>query len=137
MAVPASERGRSKFQVLLDTRRLTIHTLRITANKNVFWEEYNESIIFDINETAKNIHLDACLANSIRVTDTESCKQRLALQQQAILASIRLVNLIQICRTLFHLPARRVRYWGSLTLTARDELRKWRNGDRKRYREFL
>lgn len=137
MAVPTSKRGASKFQVLLDARTLTTHTLRITANKKVFTEEFNDSIINDINETAKNIFISASVANSIRVTDNASCVQRLELQQSAILESVRLVLLIQLARSLFHLPARRVRYWGGIAINARDALRTWHSGDKKRYKEFL
>jgi hypothetical protein len=137
MAVPTSERGESKFQVLLDARKLATHTLRITANKKVFTENFDDSLIKDINETAKNIFINASVANSIRVSDNISCMQRLELQQNAILESVRLILLIQLARSLFHLPARRVRYWGGIAIHARDTIKMWYIGDKKRYKEFL
>lgn len=138
MSVPQGERKESKLEVIVRARNLAKYVLVITKNPNVFSPEYNNGINNLIISTAIHIYLDCWKANNIFVRDNPALAgQRDALQQQAIDGCNSLLALIALAQELYHLKAKRVSYWGKLTLDCRSFISAWRNSDRKRYAALL
>lgn len=134
MSVPETQRGQAKLQVLVDARYLAKYTLQITANEKVFKPEYQRSLTDDIVKTAKDIFTMAWTANNIRVgDDIENWNERKRLQEMATRKCNDLLALIDLAKPVFHLSAKRVKYWGKLTIKVRQEIRNWKTGDSKRY----
>ena len=48
MSVPAGQRAKSKFEVLIKARELAKYTLDITKNEKVFKVEYQNSLTNDL-----------------------------------------------------------------------------------------
>lgn len=115
-------------------RQLVIHTIKICNNKNIFLPEYQNAMTDKIVEVATDIFVNAWGANNIRVdNDPERWRNRHNLQELSVNECNRLLGLIQIAKTLFHLKSKKVKYWGELTIKTRNYLQKWKESDVKRY----
>lgn len=134
MSVPENSRTKSKLEVCVKAHDLCCYTLQIAANKKIFTEEYQRSLTDRIVETAIGIHCDCWNANNIYVRDAEDYQERKRLQEEAARKCNILLSLMDIAKPLFHLTAKRVYYWGKLTIEARNLIRAWRDSDKKRYR---
>ena len=69
MSVPAGQRAKSKFEVLIKARELAKYTLDITKNEKVFKVEYQNSLTNDLIKIAKDIFINCWIANNKRVTN--------------------------------------------------------------------
>lgn len=136
MSVPVNQRGEGKLTVLVKANELAVYTIQICCNQNVFKPEYQSALTNDIISAAKDIFVHAWTANGIHVGDSpERAAERRRLQEQAITDCSTLLALIGIAHKLFHLPGKRVKYWGGLTIEVRRMLRAWRDSDGKRYKQ--
>lgn len=138
MAVPETQRGVGKFDVLIKANNLAVYTVRITKNPKNFAPEYQTALTNDIIRTAKDIFIKCWTANNIRVgDDPENWRARKRLQEEAARDCNNLLALIQIAKPLFHLETKRVKYWGEKTIEVRNRIRDWKDGDSKRYNKLL
>lgn len=138
MSVPAGERGEGKLEVITKCLNLASYTILITKNQNIFKPEYNTAITSDLIHLAKEIYISAWTANNIKVDhDHDRAVERIRLQEYAALQCNNLLALIQLAQRVFHLPTKRIKYWAGLTIEVRSYLRKWRESDRKRYKDSL
>jgi hypothetical protein len=148
VSVPAGERKESRLEVFVQALDLATYTLKITKNKKIFLPEYQGALTDDIVETAKDIYIDAWMANNVRVNteavyETEKLKarndwmERRRLQQRAARNCNRLLALIGMAKSIFHLRDKRIKYWTGKILTVRAMIRKWSESDDKRYSEKL
>lgn len=133
MSVPETERGKGKFDVLIKANDLATYTIRITKNPKVFLPEYQTALTDDIIRAAKNVFIHAWTANNIRVVERDDWAERKRLQEQAAQECNNLLALIQIAKPVYHLKAKRVKYWGQKIIDARNAIRDWKAGDNKRY----
>ena len=133
MSVPVNQRSQGKLDVCVKAHDLACYTLKITSNKKIFAEEYQQSLTDKINSTALDIWTKVWTANNILVKDEESMNERVGLQQAAANECNILLSLIEIAARIFHLTSKRVSYWTEKTVTARNLIRAWRDSDRKRY----
>lgn len=142
MAVPEGKRGERKMEVFTKANNLAIYTIKICNNKKVFLPEYQSALTNDIIRTAKDIFITAWDANGIRVTktvdgqvvvDQEKREERRRLQEISVRKCNSLLALMQIAQRLFHLPTKRIKYWGGMTTEVRDLLKKWKESDVRRY----
>ena len=134
MSVPESKRGHGKFEVLTKANELAVYTIRITKNQKVFKPEYRSAVTDDIVHTANDIYIKCWSANNIRVgEDAEKWKERKHLQESAIQDCNNLLALMDLAQKVFHLETRRIKYWGGKTVEVREYVRKWKEGDSKRY----
>lgn len=133
MAVPVSERREGKMEVFVKALDLALYTLNITKNEKIFLPEYQHQLTNDIVETAKNIYIDAWEANDVRVVTTDDWVERRHLQLKAVRGCNRLLALMGIAKTAFHLRNKRVEYWTGKVLYTRELIRKWNKSDSKRY----
>ena len=122
-----------KFGLLTRAQALVKYTLQITSNEKVFKPEYQRALTDDINNAAKTIFLSAFEANNIWVEDESDIRRRYAKQKEALIACDRLLALMEIAYSVFHLRAKRIKYWGTKTVDVKHRLRAWISSDAKRY----
>lgn len=133
MAVPVGERKESKLEVFVQALDLVMYTLQITKNEKIFLPEYQRQVTDDIVETAKNIYIDAWDANNVRVKTGDDWRERRALQLRAARGCNRLLALVGIAKSAFHLKNKRIKYWTGKILQVRRMIRSWNESDNKRY----
>ena len=135
MAVPEGERRPCKMDVFMYELDLVTYTPRITRNEKIFLPEYKGCITDDIVETAKNIYIDSWDANNIRVLKRgdSNWEERNRLQLRAATNCNRLLTLIGIAKTSFHLKSKRDKYWVGKVLKIRGMIRNWNESDSERY----
>ena len=136
MSVPESQRGKGKFDVIINALYLAQYTITITKNKNIFLPEYQSALTDDLIRSAKDIYINAWKANNIRVTSQEDWKERKHLQELSILECNSLLATMQLAKKVFHLKSKRIKHWGELTIKARDGIRAWKESDTKRYKNI-
>lgn len=136
MSVPAGQRAKSKFEVLIKARELAKYTLDITKNEKVFKVEYQNSLTNDLIKIAKDIFINCWIANNKRVTDSSIADERIRLQQIAIDNCVALLALIDLAKCVYHLKSKRVWFWAANTIAVRDLIKEWRMSDIKRYKSI-
>lgn len=133
MSVPVNQRTHGKLEACVKAHELCCYTLKITANKKVFTEEYQQALTDKIISTALNIHMLCWTANNILVNSAGDMRRRLDLQERAAIECNNLLSLMEIAKKIFHLATKRIVYWGGLTIETRNLIRGWRESDYKRY----
>lgn len=133
MSQPEGQRKEGKNKKFIGTLDLVKYTLTITKNENIFLPEYRGEVTNKIIDTAMQIHLDAWEANNIRVTNLSRKRERELLQLRAINGCNKLLALMDIAKTMFHLTTKRMKYWTGMVISCRERLRKWADNDRTRY----
>lgn len=133
MGVPVNQRKENQLEVIVKTRELAMHTLRITQNPEKFPPEYWVSLTSDLVSAAKSIYVDCWTANNIRVLSKAHLEKRADLQTRAIINCNNLLALMELAHKLFHFETKKLKYWGKLTTECRTLIRAWRESDRKRY----
>lgn len=136
MSVPVGERRESRLEVFVQALDLVTYTLRITKNEKIFLPEYQRQVTDDIIETAKSIYIDAWDANNVRVTTKDDRRARRELQLRAARECNRLLALIGIAKSSFHLKNKRVKFWTGKVLKVRGMIRSWNESDSKRYSQI-
>ncbi len=135
MSVPVNQRSHGKLEAAVKARDLASYTLKITANKKIFAEEYQEALTDRIIAAAIEIHTKCWSANNVLVNSREDMTRRLALQEEAAIECNNLLSLIELAQPVFHLTSKRVVYWSQKTVEVRGLIRGWRDSDRRRYSE--
>jgi len=135
MSVPVNQRSHGKLEAAVKARELASYTLKITSNKKIFTEEYQESLTNRIIDAAIAIHTKVWSANNVLVNSTEDLAKRLSLQEEAAIECNNLLSLIELAQPVFHLASKRVTYWSKKTIEVRGLIRGWRDNDRRRYAE--
>lgn len=135
MSVPVNQRSHGKLEAAVKARDLASYTLKITANKKIFAEEYQEALTDRIIASAIAIHTKCWSANNVLVNSREDMARRLALQEEAVIECNNLLSLIELAQPVFHLTSKRVVYWSQKTIEVRGLIRGWRDSDRRRYSE--
>ena len=137
MSVPEGLRSTSKLDVIVSAQSLAKYTIQITKNQKYFPPEYNNGITNNIIETATSIYMNCWTANNIYVDSIEDMQERLWLQEKACIECNNLLALMQLAQSIFHLKAKRIKFWGSKTLETRNKIRAWNESDKKRYKKSL
>lgn len=140
MAVNAGQRhvpdtpGTKSLYACDKARELAVHTIKICKNENIFLPEYKGAITEDLIKTAKDIFCDAWAANNVMVGKSpEKWRQRQLLQERSAAGCNRMLALIGLAKSLFHLRGSKVKYWSQLVIDTRSLIRKWQEADSKRY----
>ena len=135
MSVVEEKRRKGKLEVIIKTLELANYTIQITANEKVFDPKFRAAVTDDLISHAKDIYLICWTANNIRVSNEEAFRERLRLEDKAIVKCNTFLGLLDIAKKVFHLDTKRVTYWGSKIVECRKLIRAWRDSDRKRYNE--
>lgn len=136
MSVPVNLRSHGKLEALTKAYELCTYTLKITKNKKIFTEDFQEEVTDKINECALDIFLLCGSANDEPVrsaADLNHFQNRLALQAMALKRCGDLKRLIVIAKPLFHLASKRVTYWTGLTAETRNLIKGWTDSDKERF----
>ena len=136
MSVPVNERTHGKLEACTKAFELVTYTLRITRNKKVFTEEFQECLTDKIISAALDIYMFTGSANELQVRspeDYENYIQRIRLQKHAAGRCGDLNRLILLAKPIFHLATKRVKYWAGLTRDTKALIKAWSESDRKRF----
>ena len=126
--------GTKSLYAIDKARDLAVHTIKICKNENIFLPEYKGAITEDLIKTAKDIFCDTWAANNIKVDNSpEKWKQRKYLQERSAAGCNRMLAMIGLAKTLFHLRGKKVQYWSQFVVDTRGLIRKWQESDIKRY----
>lgn len=145
--VPKEKRTQSKLECLIKARKLCNYSLKILANNKNFKtrpsddekdDEINPpqpELVAKLRETVLDIYMSAYSANETYL-NKDNYRHRRQLQDKSISKCSELLALIELSRPIFHIPYKRVEYWGGLTLLVRNLLSSWKDGDYKRYKRL-
>ncbi len=140
MTVPAEKRKEGRLAVLVKALEVANYTNQILANKKKFPVEFDDVLGNDIKRHGQAIYRNCKLANDLRVQkpvtgeiDEEAKEARYRLQTNALQACTELLIDIDMAYGTYHLPAKRVAYWGKITRETREYIKKWRAADKKRF----
>lgn len=137
MSQTKDRRKENKLEALSEAEKFCKYTLDICRNKKVFVPDYDASLTKEIISLAKDIYVNMWTANDIRVLSHEDCITRLKLQVAAKRCCRRLLPLIQLCKPVFHLPTKRIVYWGKRLRHLKYLLDQWHERDRNYYSSYL
>ena len=113
------------MDVFMHELDLVTYTLQITRNEKIFLPEYKGCVTDDIVETANNIR--------VQKRGDSNWEERSRLQLRAARNCNRLLALIGIAKSSFHLKSKRVKYWVGKVLKIRGMIRNWNESDSERY----
>jgi hypothetical protein len=129
MSVPVPNRGQGELEVNTKARALTVYTLKILENEKWF-PQTQRRFIEKLQDCVIEIQALCWEANEIKVNGNElRYRRRLDLQDRAAEKCNRMAMLIETAHPLFHLHAKRIRYWMNLTITLRNYIRGWHEKD--------
>lgn len=137
MSQTKDRRKENKLEALSEAEKFCDYTIKICDNEKIFLPKHRNSVTAEIISLAKDIYVNMWTANDIRVLSHEDCVTRLRLQIAAKRCCRRLLPLIQLCKSVFHLPTRRVVYWGKWLRHVKHLLDQWHERDRSRYSGYL
>lgn len=136
MSVPVNQRSHGKLEAYSKAYELASYTLKITKNKKIFTEEYQECLTNHIISAALSIYMLTGEANGKYVKtskDRDAYDSRIKAQTDAIDKCSDLMRLILLAKPIFHLSAKRVTYWTGLTRETRSLIKAWNDADIKRF----
>lgn len=136
MSVPVNQRSHGTLEAYTKAYELATYTLRITKNKKIFTEDYQEQLTDYIISSALDIYMLTGYANSLTVKtskDKDNYDARIRAQNEAIRRCGDLIRLIFIAKPIFHLSSKRVKYWHGLTKDTRNLIKAWSDSDVKRF----
>ncbi len=127
------ERRIRKFYVVVFAKQLAVYTAQVTANEKYFPARYR--LTFTDKMIAKSLDIVDLLveANEILPDSRESCMLRFSRQREALAEFRSLETMIDVAKTLLHLPDNKVEYWSNLLFKARSAAASWYLSDRKRF----
>ena len=134
MSVPKDKRTEGDLAINTEARRICTYVLQITGNEKNFPKE-QEWFCNLLRTVAINIDLCCWKANNIYVGDSERLyEKRLGLEAEAGDACTTMLELINIGRSLYHMPTKRYRYLTGQYVELRKKIRNWYRSDRERLR---
>ena len=132
VAEPLRHKGR--LEVHVKAQYLASYTATILMNENVFNPKIDKMLIDRMKECAYSIYTKSWQANKIKAdTNHIHREMRYRLQEEAILLCDELHACIGIAKTLYHLKAKRMKYWSGLIVDVRKLLQAWKESDVDRY----
>lgn len=134
MSVNAGDRKEGKLEVLTKGRKLASYTIKICCNDKWFPQQYKDAITDRIVGIATDIFIKCWTANNIKVdNDPAKARRRCELQTIAHDECNEMLALIEIAQEVFHLRAKRMKYWGEQIITLRNLITAWNKSDSERY----
>ena len=136
MSVPVNERSHGKLEAYAKAYELAVYTLRITQNKKIFTEDFQEALTDRIVTKALDIYILVGCANDMQVgtkDDERNYKERMAMQRSAFKRCNELNKLILLAKPIFHLTSKRIKYWTGLIQDTKGLIKAWSDSDRKRF----
>lgn len=131
------------FQASIEAKKLYLYTNKIVRNDNVFNPEndFNNSFRMRIIETSLLIFMKVWSANRddirFNTTTKEIFQKRLSKQADAISLCDDLLTYIEVAWGQFHLPSKKVAFWGNMAILVQNTIKKWHASDTARYKKYL
>lgn len=151
----AADHKFNSFTPVIACMNLADHVFNITDNINKFPEfntkaiknpdgtvtqviqQRQDSLVNRVREQAWDIYILAWTANEINLEKEPWRKsERLEKQAKAISLCGEHLAAVQLCRKHFHLSYKKIKYWGEMTIKARNFLVKWNDSDKVRYKNI-
>ena len=134
MSVAEPLRHKGRLEVHVKAQFLATYTAEILKNQRIFSPEVDKNLIDRIRNTSIDIYVKAWQANRIRAETNEINRaMRYKLQEEAILLCDELHACIGIAKSVYHLRAKRMKYWSGLIQDVRKLLQAWKESDVSRY----
>lgn len=125
-----------KFETGAKYKELCGYTVTTCKNENYFPKRNRWLLTQPIVNMAVKAYANIKKANSINVASHEDYKLRRKYQIKAMAQTEAMLGLIEIASlTLDGLSGDRVEYWTSLIVGCETMLTKWRDADRRRYKQ--
>lgn len=113
---------------------LAQYTIEVCSNPKKFDPQYQDVLTNDLVKYAKDIYIKSWQANNIRVgKDGQGWELRSNLQLEAISLCANLLATLNLAKRIFHIKNKRMVFWIGNVVEVRDLLKKWHDGDVKRY----
>jgi uncharacterized Fe-S center protein len=125
MSVRVSERSQGDLDVIVKAKQMAAHTVEITNNTNYFPKRYRMTITDKIVNKSFEIFMLLYEANEIYPRNKRDFEDRQRNQRRAMACCRTLVAMIDIAKTLFHLPDDKVKYWTRLVVEVRYMTAAW------------
>jgi uncharacterized Fe-S center protein len=125
MSVRVSERSQGDLDVIVKAKQMAVHTAETTNNTNYFPKRYRLTITDKIVDKSFEIFTLLYEANEIYPRNKRDFEERQRNQRRAMACCRMLVAMIDVSKTLFHLPADKVSYWTKLVVEVRYMTAAW------------
>lgn len=136
MSVPEGKRTESKLEVQTKSRELAKYTTEICSNEKVFPKRDRWCITSRIVNAVLTIMEEVDTANDIYVSTKVDFELRRTSQTIALSYTARLLGLMQLAYEKYNIDDKRIRHWTQLVVDARELIKKWRQSDSDRYKQF-
>lgn len=133
MAVPRGKRSTGVFETGTKAKELLIHTLRVTKNRDNFPARYQHTVTDRIINNALEVYGKVRRANSIYPSTAAECQMRRKWQAEAGAALADLMGLIEVAHEMFSIDTDKIAYWTKLASNTKFAMKRWVEGDIKRY----
>lgn len=112
------------------------YVIQITKNPKVFKPEYGSAVTDGLIKQAMDINRLIWAANNVLVRSPEDYRLRREYQKRTAVTCNTLLADIGVARRLFHLSAKRMRYWTGMVVEIRNRTRGWMQDDASRYTQY-
>ena len=136
MSVQKDKRRDGRLRLSVLARNHALYVIQITKNPKVFNPEFNHEVTDDLVKQAKDINRLLWAANNVMVNSHDDYTLRRRYQEQAALTCNTLLADMEIAHKLFHLSAKRMKFWTEQLVEVRNRTRAWIESDAKRYKEY-
>ena len=134
MSVAEPLRHKGRLEVHIKAQMLASYTAHILSNPKVFDPKIDVELVNRIRNCSYDIYAKSWTANKIRA-DTNSVNRiyRYNLQEECLMLCDEMHAYIGIAKSVFHLRAKRMKYWSNMIMEVRALLQAWKESDVDRY----
>lgn len=120
----------NELQVIINAKKLTAHTLRITSNCKKYPKKFRFSLVDKMQNKSMNVYEALLEANRTDIRDYK--RERLELQTRAITYCDELLFYIELSCELELISKKSMEYWSKMVTDIKHMTLAWRKSDRKR-----
>lgn len=120
----------NELKVILKSKELAEHTLRLTSNCNRYPKKYRFSLVDKMQNKALEIY--ECLHEANRTDIRNYKRERSELQTKAIAKCDELLFYIELSVKLNIINAKSMEYWSKMVLDVKHMAIAWRTKDKER-----
>ena len=127
-------RHKGRMEVHIKAQSLASYTAHILSNQKVFDPAIDVELVNRIKNCAYDIYAKSWAANKINAS-TNGINRifRYNLQEEAMMLCDEMLAYIGIAKSVFHLRAKRMKYWSGMIMDVRNLLQAWKESDVDRY----
>lgn len=137
MSVPENQRSESKLAVQTKAKELAEYTTSICSNEKIFPKRDRWILTNRIVTVTLEIMENVDMANDIFVSTKGDFEIRRNCQTTALASTAKLLGLMELAYIKYGIESKRIRYWTQLVYDERELIKKWRQGDKKRYERIV